>query len=265
MSLKSSAARVILPAINLVARRLALKVVPLRTPNRNFEDFFRHVRRLGMEFKTVVDVGVAFGSPALYASMPNAKFYLVEPVPGCKGLLDELTHRLNAEAFNVAAGAADGTMEFYVHSDVSGSSAYRQLEGALLDGKKITVPVRRLDSLLPESIARPSLLKIDTQGAELEVLAGATRILHQIDMLIVETSFHEFRSGAPEFHQIVARAAELGFRAYEILEGHYRSVDEALAQVDVAFVRADSSLRSVKTFFTENQAQSYSQRSARHT
>jgi FkbM family methyltransferase len=235
----------------------------LRTPNRNFEEFFRHVRKLGMEFKTVIDVGVAYGSPALYTSMPNAKFYLVEPVPHCKDLLDDLTRRLNAEAFNVAAGARDGSMEFFVHGDVSGSSAYRQLEGDVMDGEKITVPVRRLDSLLPDSIARPSLLKIDTQGAELEVLGGATRILDQIDMLIIETSFHEFRAGAPEFHQVVARAAELGFRAYEILEGHYRYADEALAQVDVAFVRSDSSLRTVKTFFTPVQARSYTQRSAR--
>ena len=45
-----------------------------------------------------------------------------------------------------------------------------------------------------------------------------------------------------------------------ILDGWgYREdpADNALAQVDVAFVRKDSPLRAVKTFFTPDQAQRY--------
>ena len=110
--------------------------------------------------------------------------------------------------------------------------------------------------ILP-NLARPSLLKIDTQGAELEVLKGATGLLDQIDVIIIEVSFHEFRQGAPEFHDIVIRMAELGYRGYEILEGHYRAADGALAQVDLAFVRIDSPLRTEKAFFTESQAKRY--------
>lgn len=257
MSFKHQAARVLLPAINKVAGLVSLKVVPKTTPNRDFPAFFAHLRRLGIEFASVIDVGIAFGSPTLYASTPKARFYLVEPVPSCKPVLDELARRLDAKTFNVAAGAASGTMEFFVHPDVSGSSAYRQHEGEFFDGERISVPVQRLDSIITEPLARPSLLKIDTQGAELEVLAGATGLLDQIDVVIIEVSFHEFRRGAPEFHDIVIRMAELGFRGYEILEGHYRAADGALAQVDVAFVRSDSPLRHVKAFFSESQAKSY--------
>lgn len=257
MTLKHTAAKLLLPTINKIANLVSLKVVPASTPNRDFPAFFNHLRRQGMVFKTVVDVGIAFGSPTLYASLPQAKFYLVEPVPSCKPLLEDLARRLNAEVFNVAAGADDGSLDFFVHPDVSGSSAYQQLEGEFFDGEKISVPVRRLDSIIPANLARPSLLKIDTQGAELEVLAGATGLLDQIDVLIIEVSFHEFRKGAPEFHDIVVRMVELGFRCYEVLEGHYRSADNALAQVDLVFVKSDSELREVKSFFTESQAKNY--------
>ena len=184
------------------------------------------------------------GTPTLYASNPGAKFFLVEPVPSCKPLLDDLAKRLGGVAFNVAAGAVDGTLDLFVHPDVSGSSTLRQLEGEYFDGERVSVPVRRLDSLIPRPLARPSLLKIDTQGAELEVLAGAAELLSELDVVIIEASFHQFRESAPEFHDIVIRMAELGFRGYEILEGHFRSADNALAQVDIAFVRADSPLRS---------------------
>lgn len=264
ISLKRTAAKVLLPAINKLARLASLKVVPLSRPNRDFPGFFAHLRCLGVEFKSVIDVGVAFGSPTLYASMPTAKFYLVEPVPACKPLLEDLSRRLDAQTFNVAAGAADGTLDFFVHPDVSGSSAYRQLEGAFFDGERVSVPVRRLDSLINKPLARPSLLKIDTQGAELEVLAGASGLLDDIDVVIIEVSFHEFREGAPEFHDIVIRMDKLGFRCYEVLEGHYRSADNALAQVDLAFVRHDSKLREIKSFFTDAQAQRYLDRSTKH-
>ena len=257
MSFKHTIARILLPRINWLAQFVSLKVVTLGTPNRNFTAFFTHLRNLDMRFKSVIDVGVAFGTPTLYESNPGAKFFLVEPVPSCKPLLETLAKRLNGEAFNVAAGAADGTMDFFVHPDVSGSSTLRQLEGEYFDGERVSVPVRRLDSLITRPLARPSLLKIDTQGAELEVLAGAADLLKEIDVVIIEVSFHQFRESAPELHDVVIRMTELGFRAYEILEGHFRSADHALAQVDIAFVREDSSLRALKAFFKPDQAKRY--------
>lgn len=259
-SIKHRVARLVLPLINRIAAIASLKVVTAGTPNRDFTAFFEHLRKLGIRFCTVIDVGVAFGTPAVYASNAGAKFYLIEPVPSCKPELDKIAQRLGGEAFNVAAGAADGSMDFFVHPDVSGSSTKRQLEGSYFDGQHIQVPVRRLDSLIPQPIVRPCLLKIDTQGAELEVLDGATGILGEVDVVIIEVSFHQFRDGAPEFHEVVGRMSELGFCAYETLEGHLRTVDNALAQVDIAFVRENSPLRQHKTFFSPEQARRYLQK-----
>jgi FkbM family methyltransferase len=210
-----------------------------------------------MRFATVIDVGVAFGSPQLYKSFPKAKFYLVEPVPTCKPLLDKLVNEMNAEAFNVAAGAEDGVMEFFVHPDTSGSSALRQWEGEAMDGTMHQIPVRRLDSLITGTLARPSLLKVDTQGFEIPVFEGASGILDQIDVIISECSLHQFRKGAPEIFDIMKKMDELGFICYEVLEGHYRPVDNALAQVDLAFVKKDSPLRAEKGVFSAAQVESY--------
>ncbi len=247
----------LLPVFNRVLSPLKLKILTKNTPNRDFTAFITHLNSLKFHIKTVIDVGVAFGTPAFYKSLPQAKFYLVEPVPQCKELLQKLEKTIGATYFNVAAGSKDGEIEFFVHPDTSGSSSLRQWEGEAFDGERITVPIRRLDSLIPDSIERPCLLKIDTQGNELDVLKGATDLLDKIDIVIIETSFHEFRKGAPEIHEIIASMASLGYRCYEILEGHYRAVDNALAQVDVAFVKADSELRSSKCFFSDSQLKDY--------
>jgi FkbM family methyltransferase len=247
----------ILPGLNAVLRRASLKLVPASTPNRDFEEFVAHLGRIGMRFSTVIDVGVAHGTPGLYRSTAGAQLYLVEPVPACAPILAEFERTLGARTFNVAAGAIDGVMRFNVHSDVSGSSAFDQWEGRRLDGETVEIPVRRLDSIIEQPIARPALLKVDTQGAELLVLEGAAGILDQIDVIILEVSFHQFRQGAPEFNDIVVRMNELGFACYETLEGHYRALDNALAQVDLVFVPNDSPLRQNKAYFSEAQVDRY--------
>lgn len=239
-----------------------LRIASWSAPTRDFGAFIAHLRRAGITPRTVVDIGVAFGTPKLYSSLPDAKFFLVEPVPSCRPLLERLERQIGATCFNVAAGAEDGEIDFFVHDDVSGSSAYRQWEGEALDGCRVRVPVRRLDAMIPLDIARPCLLKIDTQGAELDVLAGAERLLSQVDIAIIETSFHQFRKGAPEIDQVISAMAHRGFRCYEALEGHFRSLDGAMAQIDIAFVRDDSPLRSERAFFRPEQAEVYARRTS---
>jgi FkbM family methyltransferase len=202
-------------------------------------------------FSALVDVGIAFGSPFLYRAIPKAKYYLIEPVPCCKPILEKLTKQLNAEAFNVAAGSEDGEISLFVHSDVSGSSSFKELDPRLQDGEAVTIPMRKLDSLIPADIRRPCLLKIDTQGAELNVIKGAERLLKSVDVAILEVSFHQFREGIPEIAEVINAMTAMGFRCYDILEGEYRKLDGALAQVDLAFVPENSSLRRERTFFKQ--------------
>jgi FkbM family methyltransferase len=181
----------------------------------------------------------------------------MEPVAECRPFLEQLKQRLNAEYFLVAAGAVDGNVTFNVHEDISGSSLFAQVEGTVLDGEKRTTPMRRLDTLLPSELARPIMLKIDTQGAEIEVLKGLGDRISEIDLLILETSMMPMRHGIPEFADIIRFCDNVGFAVYDFLEGHNRSLDGALAQIDVALVRKESVLRSNAAFFSPAQLEQY--------
>lgn len=247
----------LLRRINYLLGFIDLKLNRLSHPTRSFNDFFAHLKRLHWDFKTVIDVGVAYGTESIYQSFPRARYYLVEPLEECRSMLERLKARLDAQYFLVVAGAEDGTTVFNVHTDLSGSSMFEQSEGAILDGTPREVPVRRLDSILPSSFARPVLLKLDTQGAELDALQGLGNLIHEVDVMIVETSLMKFRKGTPEFADVVRNLAEYGFVVYDILEGHVRALDGALAQVDLVFVPLDSPLRSTQCFFDDAQARSY--------
>jgi len=50
---------------------------------------------------------------------------------------------------------------------------------------------------------------------------------------------------------------DAGFAVYDVLEGHMRALDGALAQIDLAFVRKDSVLRSQTSFFSAEQLADY--------
>ena len=50
--------------------------------------------------------------------------------------------------------------------------------------------IKRLDEIIKKSeIKRPSMMKLDVQGYELEVLKGSKKLLKNIDFIITEISF----------------------------------------------------------------------------
>jgi FkbM family methyltransferase len=246
--------------INNVIEPFGVRLLRTNAPTRSFSLFFKHIKSLGFDVRTVIDVGVAFGTPPIYAAFPTARYFLVEPVAECRPVLEKLKRSLNAEYYLVAAGAENAEVTFNVHDDISGSSLFAQVEGKALDGQARPTEMRRLDSLLPVELEHPVLLKIDTQGAEIEVLKGLGDRIGEIDLLIVETSMMPMRSGIPQFADIVSFCDAAGFAVYDVLEGHTRSLDNALAQIDLAFVRKDSPLRKTANFFSPDQLASYLKR-----
>ena len=244
-------------AVNGVLEIIGLRLMRTNAPVRNFSLFFKHLKSLGFEVRTVIDVGIAFGTSPIYDAFPRAKYFLVEPVAECRPVLEKLKQRLNAEYFLVAAGAENGEVIFNVHDDISGSSLFSQVEGKVLDGEARPTPMRRLDSLLPENLEHPVFLKVDTQGAEIEVLKGLGSRISEIDLLILETTMMPMRHSIPQFADIVRFCDEVGFAVYDVLEGHMRALDGALAQIDLAFVRKDSTLRRQTAYFSPDQLADY--------
>jgi FkbM family methyltransferase len=247
-------------AVNRVLEALGLRLLRTNAPVRNFALFFKHLKSLGFEVRTVIDVGIAFGTSPIYDAFPRARYFLVEPVAECRPVLEKLKQRLNAEYFLVAAGAENGEVTFNVHDDISGSSIFAQVEGKALDGEERSTPMRRLDALLPEKLEHPVFLKVDTQGAEIEVLKGLGSRIGEIDLLILETTMMPMRHGIPEFADVVRFCDEAGFAVYDILEGHMRALDGALAQIDLALIRKDSPLRGQAAYFNPDQLADYLKR-----
>jgi len=224
--------------------------VPGEILDRSFADmrpFLEYCRWLGFRPQSIVDVGANRGEWSRMAAdvFPDAEFLLVEPQREMAEPLATLTRsspRFRLAA--VAAGAEDGEGIQTIWDDLEGSSFLPPVDpDALTRGGQRRTPIRRLDGLLAEWGRVPDLVKLDVEGFELEVLAGAPSIFGTTELLVLETSLYRFHEGQPLLREIVDFLAGRGYEMFDLAGRVRRPVDGALALLDVAFVRARGQLR----------------------
>lgn len=153
------------------------------------EIFGREDYRYGGRLEVAVDIGSNIGISALYSLSRNhtSRCYLYEPVPrNVERLRANLSgHEQRYMLEEVAVAARDETVEFTVEP----SGRYG---GIGVDGSEhIVVRCRHIVQVLDEVLAREDqidLLKIDTEGAELETVAAILpRQLARINTICFET------------------------------------------------------------------------------
>lgn len=172
--------------------------------------------------ETIIDVGVAGGTPWLYEQFPTQNLLLVEPLNVVSQLRDILNGR-NYEMYECAAGAVEGEVEINLDTTLSSLSSIKKRTeltargGHSLERRK--VPIKTLDSLMDQtSLSTEKLgLKIDTEGFELEVLKGATRTLTTCQFVVCEASIEKRFEDSYEFSELIVFMAEHGFSLKKVL------------------------------------------------
>ena len=83
----------------------------------------------------------------------------------------------------------------------------------------------------------PSLLKIDTQGSEVEILQGAKEALKKIDFIYLECPIFRTNKGAPDINEYLQVASSHNFIPIQIGELH-RTKNNYLVQIDILFAKS---------------------------
>lgn len=131
-----------------------------------------------------VDVGANVGYFTIRLALANSqlKGIAVEAVPSTASILSANLHLNNLQSrvtvVNKALGASDGACDLYV-PEITGHTAASLRDLHPLEGSTvIAVPKMTLDGLLSDSLLTCNdLLKLDVEGAELEVAMGGRRTL----------------------------------------------------------------------------------------
>lgn len=231
----------ILPALNRL-----LGAVGFELSRRGRAGFTAaHLRRFGFAPRTVVDVGVGPGTPALYDAFPDAKLVLVEPLAEYEPDLRRIVAERGGAYHLTALGAAEGRATLHVEPGNRMKSSLLARTPLTATGDRAAtreVPVTTLDALRAEAGLEPPFgLKIDTEGFELEVLRGARGFLADALFVIAEASVAARFEGSYRFDELVAEMAGHGFHVRDFLEVSRSARTPGARYADVLFARPEPS------------------------
>lgn len=177
---------------------------------------------------TIVDAGAHIGQYSMLASArvgPEGRVHAFEPHPGLYEVLGRNLRRAdcsNVVARRLALGRSHGTRDLFLHpSDNAGATSLRPRDGAPPD-PRVRVTATTLDRYVGANrLRRVDLVKIDVEGAEIEVLEGAVRTLDANPDIVLVVEF--LRPNARRFGHTVedleARLRRLRFRLFSITSG----------------------------------------------
>jgi len=170
----------------------------------------------------VIDVGANSGqyASALRAAGYRGRIVSFEPLsePYAQ-LLAASSDDGSWDCRHLALGRRSGSATVHISEDSRNSSIFRVGERhlhAVPDSRLVgveTVRIERLDDLWPAIVrdAHRPYLKMDTQGSELDVVCGGTRVLEAISLVEVELSLLAVYDSAPVFADVYGLLAQHRF------------------------------------------------------
>lgn len=196
------------------------------------EQRLRTLKQLGFEPKKILDIGAYVGN---WASMvqtiwPEAKIKMIEPnidVAPAGAIQALLGKEMKEEV-----------IYFVTKNEIAtGNSIYLEQTSYFDNSEKRKMKMVTLDSLK----LRADLIKIDTQGSELDILNGGEETVKEAEFVLLETQNLEYNSGAPKTLELMNKMDDLGFQLFDITQIHHLPTGEMM-QVDMLFARKDSKL-----------------------
>lgn len=195
----------------------------------------------------VFDVGANIGSMAIPVldAQPACRVISFEPSPQTSGCLQRTIEgsrfRDRWQLVPKAVGESEGICSFFAAG--SGMDAYNGfLNTQRSDGaRKLEVPVTTLDAHW-EHLGRPpvSVIKIDVEGAEWQVLNGATQVLSaERPAIVLEWNMLNLRAYDKKPGDLLDQARQLSYRVFSL---PYLFPVETLENLEVQMLQTESFL-----------------------
>lgn len=213
-----------------IARRLGYDIIPFESEKMGicpYRDMAKFVTR---DQPVLFDVGANYGQTIddFREVLQDAVIHSFEPSPDVFGPLKNKASKMrNVHVWNYAVGASPGSLVLNenTHQNMSsfleiGEDGWGTIE------HKTTVPVTTIDEFCKEQkIERIDVLKIDTQGFELEVFKGALNSMrnNKIGLLYFEVTFIDMYKGLPGLAELFEFAVNNGFELVAIYPIKYRN------------------------------------------
>ncbi len=216
-----------------ILKNLNRKIVPMDTFGSHSVDDALGMLAPVNGTLTVLDVGanVGFFSQGVLQAATNTIVHAFEPFPEAYDRLQDLAKRFEERLFphmNAMSDKPGASLLFLNSADVTNSLLPNADSAADYQPAHYSDPVGTLEVALntvdafckKESISTIHLLKIDTQGTDLNVLKGARELIEnsEVCLILVEVLFVPMYSDQCWFHEIQTWLTARGFQLVQLYE-----------------------------------------------
>ena len=201
------------------------------------------VRDLGINPTVILDIGAHSGQFYRWAkrTWPTSAIWMVEANEVHERILKNITLGTDDEYLIAVLGDEERDVTFYTRSDkphTEGASYYK--ENAYWDipqlVMKIPKKLQKLDNIFTDDTTF-EVIKMDTQGSELDIMKGGKNLCKRASIIILEVSLVDLNEGAPRYDEVVGFMDDFGFEERMSIGEHYEG--DEIIQKDLVFLNKD--------------------------
>lgn len=186
-----------------------------------------------LNIKSLLDIGANVGefSTEVRKLIPDCKCFMVEANEFCEPHLQK-----TGIPYDIATlSHMRGFTNFFIQPDNpigTGASMYKENSEYYKDPIRKVVTTKRLDDC--NYFSSPiDLIKLDTQGSEINIIMGGIETVKQAKYVLIETSLTLYNQGAPLIDATFNLMRELNFSTNTIFE--YKYNENGIFQIDFLF------------------------------
>lgn len=235
--------------VHFAFRKLGYRIVRIDDglrPSEGLTPFFALLKRFGFAPKHILDIGAnhGFWTREALKFFPDARYTLVEPQDHLKvHIQDLLDSGRKIQWINAGASDVPGTLPFTItNRDDSSTFAFTEEQARAAGFRQIAIPVRTINEItMSAGGGLPDMVKIDAEGLDLRVLAGASNLFGKTDIFLVEAALCDgaYKNSVEEVMEFMTGA---GYRLVDITDLNRSPKHGVLWLCELAFLRNGSTL-----------------------
>ena len=183
----------------------------------NHKNHLINLKRSGFEPKVIYDIGSCVLHWTKFAKLlwPNATFILFDAFAPVEFLYIEEGYDYNV---GVLSDQDDSIVKFYQNDYLPGGNSYYREIGYdngkyFPKDKYVELVTKKLDTIVKQrGFPLPDFVKIDVQGAEIDIIRGGLETLNHAKRMIVELQHIEYNQGAFMTNESLPIIESLGWK-----------------------------------------------------
>jgi FkbM family methyltransferase len=191
----------------------------------------------------ILDIGANIGQfhQLTKQIFPEAYIFSIEASDECEEYLKQITNQ-----YYIGLLTKDNIeYNFYSRKDTgigTGNSIYRELTSFYSDEQVKIIKKQgiKLDDLF-EKDSEFDLIKIDTQGSELDIIEGGIELCSKAKGILLEVSLTQYNENSPLYDEVISFMSNIGFKSKEILD---EQRNHNAYQQDILFINEKFTNRS---------------------